>query len=93
VLPRRTSVRALLGDANTRANWSALNSSYVERDSEDLLRGFDDHAVTVTTTDRDGRPSLAVRRDYSSVVPLVRHRWEPDMRTSRRCSRARVMCA
>jgi hypothetical protein len=68
----------LLGDANTRANWSAVNSSYVERDSEDLLRGFDDHAVTVATTDRDGRPSLAVRRDYSSVVPLVRHRWEPD---------------
>jgi cell division protein FtsI/penicillin-binding protein 2 len=70
----------VLGDANTRANWSAANSSYVERDSEDLLRGFDDKAVIVTTTDRDGRPSLAVRRDYASVVPLVRHRWEPDHR-------------
>jgi cell division protein FtsW (lipid II flippase) len=68
----------VLGDANTRANWSAANSSYVERDSEDLLRGFDDHAVTVATTDREGRPSLAIRRDYSSVVPLVRHRWEPN---------------
>jgi cell division protein FtsI/penicillin-binding protein 2 len=68
----------VLGDANTRANWSASNSSYVERDAEDLLRGFDDHAKTVATTDRDGRPSLAVRRDYTAMVPLVRHRYEPD---------------
>ncbi|HVQ41435.1 MAG TPA: FtsW/RodA/SpoVE family cell cycle protein [Vicinamibacterales bacterium] len=67
----------VLGDANTRANWSAANSSYVERDSEDLLRGFDDHAKTVATTDRDGRPALAVRRDFGAMVPLVRHRYEP----------------
>jgi len=68
----------VLGDVNTRANWSAANSSYVERDAEDLLRGFDDHATTVSTTDALGLPSLAVRRDYTSVVPLVRHRWEPE---------------
>jgi cell division protein FtsW (lipid II flippase) len=68
----------VLGDANTRANWSAANSSYVERDAEDLLRGFDDHAKTVATTDRDGRPALAVRRDFSAMVPLVRHRYEPE---------------
>ena len=68
----------VLGDANTRANWSASNSSYVERDAEDLLRGFDDHAKTVATTDREGRPALAVRRDYTAMVPLVRHRYEPD---------------
>jgi peptidoglycan glycosyltransferase len=68
----------VLGDANTRANWAASNSSYVERDAEDLLRGFNDHAETVATTDREGRPSLAVRRDYTAMVPLVRHRYEPD---------------
>ena len=68
----------VLGDANTRANWSAANSSYVERDAEDLLRGFDDHAKTVATTDRDGRSALAVRRDFGAMVPLVRHRYEPD---------------
>ena len=60
------------------ANWSASNTSYVERDAEDLLRGFDDHAKTVATTDREGRPTLAVRRDYTAIVPLVRHRYEPD---------------
>ena len=68
----------VLGDVNSRSNWSAANSSYLERDAEDALRGFDDRAATVSTTDAAGQPSLAVRRDYSSVVSLVRHRWEPE---------------
>ena len=68
----------VLGDANTRSNWSAGNSSYIERDAEDLIRGFDDQAKTVETADRDGRPSLAVRRDYAPLVPLIRHRYQPD---------------
>ncbi len=68
----------VLGDANTRANWSAANSSYVERDAEALLRGFDVHATTITTTDRDGRTSAAIRRDYTAIVPLVRHRYDPN---------------
>jgi cell division protein FtsW (lipid II flippase) len=55
----------LLGDVRTRANWSAPNTSYVERDTEATLRGFDDHATTV-----DG----ALRRDYSEIVPLLRRR-------------------
>jgi cell division protein FtsW (lipid II flippase) len=53
----------LLGDARSRANWSAPNTSYTERDAESTLRGFDDHAITV-----DG----ALRRDYSELVPLLR---------------------
>jgi hypothetical protein len=46
----------LLGDAGTRENWSASNSSYVERDADDRLRGFDDHAANVKSTDEQGRP-------------------------------------
>ena len=46
----------LLGDAGTRENWSASNSSYVERDADDRLRGFDDHAAAVQSTDEQGRP-------------------------------------
>ena len=76
--PAGSALFHVLGDANTRSNWSAANSSYVERDAENLLRGFDDHAKTVATTDRDGRPALAVRRDFGAMVPLVRHRYEPD---------------
>jgi cell division protein FtsW (lipid II flippase) len=68
----------LLGDAQTRANWAASNTSYVERDAEDRLRGFDDRAVSVRTSSESDGQRLALRRDYTSLVPLVRHRWEPD---------------
>jgi cell division protein FtsW (lipid II flippase) len=67
----------LLGDARTRINWSAPNTSYVERDAEDRLRGFDDHASTVHTTDAAGRPMLTIRRDYRAIVPALRHRYDP----------------
>ena len=68
----------VLGDARTRLNWSASNSSYVERDAEDRLRGFSDHATTIKTTDESGERTIAVKRDYREVVPLVRHRYQPD---------------
>jgi cell division protein FtsW (lipid II flippase) len=67
----------LLGDANTRTNWSASNTSYVDRDEEDRLRGFDDHATAFRSEGDDGRSTVAVRRDYGDLVPLLRHRWEP----------------
>ncbi|HEV8393179.1 MAG TPA: FtsW/RodA/SpoVE family cell cycle protein [Vicinamibacterales bacterium] len=72
----------LLGDAGTRENWSASNSSYVERDSDDRLRGFDDHAASVKSTDEQGRPVPTVRRDYRELVPLLRHRHQPDGSTA-----------
>jgi cell division protein FtsW (lipid II flippase) len=66
----------LLGDEKTRTNWSATNTSYVERDAENALRGFDDRAMSLRiSTDAS---ALALRRDYRDLVPLVRHRWEPD---------------
>jgi cell division protein FtsI/penicillin-binding protein 2 len=68
----------LLGDERTRVNWSAPNTSYVERDSENRLRGFDDRAETKQTIDAAGRPMWTVRRDYRELVPLLRHRYEPD---------------
>lgn len=68
----------LLGDARTKDNWSAANTSYIERDAEDTLRGFDDHATVVETPAEDGRVLSAVRRDYRELVPLLRHRHEPN---------------
>lgn len=68
----------LVGDATTRSNWAATNSSYVERDAEGLLRGFDDHAELVRHRVPGHGESVALRRDYSALVPVVRHRWEPD---------------
>ena len=67
----------LVGDANTRTNWSATNTSFVERDAESQLRGFDDHAETVRTGDGP-LDAPALRRDYRELIPLVRYRWEPD---------------
>src|SRR6185295_5978740 len=66
----------LLGDARTRINWTASNTSYVERDEENRLRGFDDKVALVDTTDGDGKTTRTLRRDYRELVPLLRHRYE-----------------
>lgn len=64
----------LLGDVTTRRNWAASNTSYVERDLQDRLRGFDDRASVRSVRDDSGRAIAAVRRDYRDLVPLLRHR-------------------
>jgi cell division protein FtsW (lipid II flippase) len=68
----------LLGDSRTGANWTATNTSYVERDADATLRGFDDHAASVKTTDKDGRTMYTVLRDYRELVPVLRHRHQPE---------------
>ena len=68
----------LLGDSSSRLNWSASNTAYLERDEEASLRGFDDHAISVPSTDAEGRRAPLLRRDYREVLPLLRHRHEPD---------------
>jgi cell division protein FtsW (lipid II flippase) len=67
----------VLGDSGSRMNWSASNTSYVERDAEDRLRGFDDRATVVHTRNASGASST-VRRDYHDLLPLLRHRYEPE---------------
>ena len=66
----------LLGNQDSQVNWTASNTSYVERDAEDRLRGFDDRA-SVVKTGGDGHTTSALRRDYQDVIPMVRHRWAP----------------
>ena len=68
----------LLGDLTSRRNWSASNTSFVERDSESKLRGFDDHQTPVRVTTGDGREVWTLRRDYRDLVALLRHRHEPE---------------
>jgi cell division protein FtsW (lipid II flippase) len=68
----------LLGDSTTRRNWSASNTSFVERDSEAKLRGFDDHQTLVRVSAADGGEAWALRRDYRDLLPVLRHRREPD---------------
>ncbi len=68
----------LLGDARTRTDWTATNTSFVERDLESRLRGFDDNATIVESTGVNGKTTRAIRRDYRELIPLLRHRHEPD---------------
>ena len=68
----------LLGDVRTRANWTAPNSSLVERDEAIRLQGYDDRARIVEVKDAEGKPFYSVRYDYRELLPLLRHRWEPD---------------
>jgi cell division protein FtsW (lipid II flippase) len=68
----------LLGDLPTRINWSAGNTSYVERDAESRLRGFDDRSRVIHTSDAAGNVSSTTRREYDELVPLLRHRHDPN---------------
>jgi cell division protein FtsW (lipid II flippase) len=67
----------LIGDARSRLNWGASNTAFIERDSEARLRGFDDHQTLIRTTDRQGAPAWALRRDYRDLIPVLRHRYQP----------------
>jgi cell division protein FtsW (lipid II flippase) len=69
----------LLGDLRTRANWSAHNSSLAERDFMVALQGFDDRATVVEVPDpRTKQPAYRIRLDYRELLPLLRHRWQPE---------------
>ena len=68
----------VLGDAEARLNWTAGNSSYIERDYEARLRGFDDRQTIVRVAGAGGVETSALRRDYSELLPLLRHRYQPN---------------
>ena len=55
-IPSAARLFTCSANTQTRANWSASNTSYAERDFENQLRGFDDHATLVQTIDGAGRP-------------------------------------
>lgn len=75
----------LLGDYRTQVNWAASNTSFVERDSDGRLRGYDDHARVVEVADpRTGRKSRVLRRDLTELIPLLRKRYSPDDETVKR---------
>lgn len=66
----------LVGDWLRQSNWGARNSSYFERDSDALLKGYDDRPVLVdVVSPRTGRRRPALRRDLSELLPLVRQRY------------------
>ena len=69
----------LLGDLRSRTNWGARNSSLIERDSMVRLQGYNDRARVVEVEHPvTGKPTYTVRHDYRELVPLLRHRHEPN---------------
>ncbi len=75
----------MLGDLRTRMRWGASNTSFVERDSARRLRGYDDRPELVQVKDpRSGRMDTVIRYDYRELVPLLRHRRDPQNPAVRR---------
>ena len=71
--PLGASAFHVLGDWTTQANWGASNSSYVERDSDIRLKGFDDRPQVVEVVNpRTGVRTRTTLRDYTEVLPLAR---------------------
>ncbi len=68
----------LLGDWRTRANWAASNTSFEERDSNVRLQGYDDRARIVELKDGDDKLVRTLKVDYSELIPLLRHRYQPE---------------
>jgi cell division protein FtsW (lipid II flippase) len=68
----------LLGDLRNRLNWRARNTSFVERDARVRLQGYDDYAGVVQVRQVDGSEAPQVIVDYRDLVPLLRHRYEPE---------------
>ena len=68
----------VLGDWASQTNWGARNSSYLERDSDARLKGYDDRpSVADVVSPRTGGRTQAVRRDLRDLLPLVRQRYRP----------------
>jgi cell division protein FtsW (lipid II flippase) len=69
----------LLGDLRTRLRWGASNTSFVERDSARRLRGYDDRPTLLEVKNpKTGKLERTLRYDYRELLPLLRHRHEPN---------------
>ncbi|HSC28976.1 MAG TPA: penicillin-binding transpeptidase domain-containing protein, partial [Vicinamibacterales bacterium] len=69
---------SVIGDWARQTNWGARNSSYLERDSDARLRGYNDRQRVVEVIDpRTGASQRTIRRDYRELLPLARHRDDP----------------
>lgn len=69
----------LLGDVRTKLLQGATNTAFQESASRVRLQGYDDVAELEESRDPEtGQITSRVRRDYRALIPLLRHRYEPD---------------
>jgi cell division protein FtsI/penicillin-binding protein 2/cell division protein FtsW (lipid II flippase) len=69
----------LLGDVRTRLKQGATNTAFEENASRIRLQGYDDVAELEEVPDSEtGQITMRVKRDYRALIPLLRHRYEPN---------------
>lgn len=69
----------LLGDVRSRLKQGARNTAFQEGASRIRLQGYDDVSEVEELRDpATGRITPTVRRDLRELIPLLRHRYEPD---------------
>ena len=68
----------VLGDARTRVNWSASNTSFVERDANDRLRASTIARPYCRRRTRRGSRCSRSGATTATSCPLLRHRYEPE---------------
>lgn len=69
----------LLGDVRTRLKQGATNTAFEENASRVRLQGYDDVAELEDVRDPEtGQITVRVKRDFRALIPLLRHRYEPD---------------
>ncbi|HEX6463079.1 MAG TPA: penicillin-binding transpeptidase domain-containing protein, partial [Vicinamibacterales bacterium] len=68
----------VLGDATNETNWAASNTSFLERDNDARLKGWDEHPMRIDVRNpRTGVLTHVVRREYRELLPLLRARYQP----------------
>ena len=69
----------LLGDVRTHLLQGASNTAFQEKESRIRLQGYDDVAEVVEMRDEaTGKTTARLKHDYRALIPLLRHRYEPD---------------
>ncbi len=69
----------LLGDVRSRLKQGARNTAFQESASRIRLQGYDDVAEVEEIRDPNSATTTpTVRRDLTALIPLLRHRYEPE---------------
>ncbi|MDP8979834.1 MAG: FtsW/RodA/SpoVE family cell cycle protein [Acidobacteriota bacterium] len=68
----------LVGDVRSDFKPGATNTAFEERASRIRLQGYDDVLEVEQAHDVNGQPFARLKHDYRALIPLLRHKWEPD---------------
>jgi cell division protein FtsW (lipid II flippase) len=67
----------LVGDLRTTFRSAASNTAFAERNSRTVLQGFDDRRELIELRNpQTGQTYRVLRKDYSDLIPLLRHRYD-----------------